>query len=456
MSFYNIQFFKLKKFLFIILGFLITQLFLFNPTLGKKLTKKKIPPPSHFFLLDTLLDKGIIYQKALINLGGNKYNVSILKANLEVCDCEPAVLKAGKRINLLDKLQNIIQFYDSLGKNYIYGAVNANFWRAYSNYPIGPVIIDGEVVQFQSYKEWSSIFFNEFNIPFIENFKLSAVIKFHKNKTIEINDFNKRIDSNSVIIYNKYGGPKIPYIDNTKIEEIISQFKDNNEVINNDSTEEEFNIELMREELAKAQLMNSMEYSTKKIKFKYLTAPAINKNIHCIVEEISLGEMDIPSNGFVLSIGNSQVDGKYLQPGDTAILRINTNLYKNQIFKDGISGTPRLVRNGIAKHEAQKEGSTKRRFIYRNLPRTAIGYDRKKKIIYLVTVKATNSQEKTIGASLQALASIMKYIGCYNAMNLDGGSSTIMVINGKNVLNNENPYSSRKISVGIGIRKIAD
>jgi exopolysaccharide biosynthesis protein len=50
----------------------------------------------------------------------------------------------------------------------------------------------------------------------------------------------------------------------------------------------------------------------------------------------------------------------------------------------------------------------------------------------------------------------MKYIGCYDAMNLDGGGSTIMVIDGKNVINKENPYSSRRISVGVGIKSIVN
>jgi exopolysaccharide biosynthesis protein len=48
------------------------------------------------------------------------------------------------------------------------------------------------------------------------------------------------------------------------------------------------------------------------------------------------------------------------------------------------------------------------------------------------------------------MASIMKKLGCYNAMNLDGGSSTMMVVNNKNLLRS-NPSYSKNISVGLAI-----
>jgi len=48
----------------------------------------------------------------------------------------------------------------------------------------------------------------------------------------------------------------------------------------------------------------------------------------------------------------------------------------------------------------------------------------------------------------------MAKIGCYNAMNLDGGGSTTMVINGLNIINNYNPNKSRRISVGLAVKKL--
>ena len=37
----------------------------------------------------------------------------------------------------------------------------------------------------------------------------------------------------------------------------------------------------------------------------------------------------------------------------------------------------------------------------------------------------------SVGMTLRELATFMKTIGCVNAMNLDGGGSTVMYVNGK-------------------------
>jgi exopolysaccharide biosynthesis protein len=50
------------------------------------------------------------------------------------------------------------------------------------------------------------------------------------------------------------------------------------------------------------------------------------------------------------------------------------------------------------------------------------------------------------------MAMIMKSLGCYDAMNLDGGGSSVMVIDGKNVMSTLRPDASRRISVGLGVR----
>ena len=50
------------------------------------------------------------------------------------------------------------------------------------------------------------------------------------------------------------------------------------------------------------------------------------------------------------------------------------------------------------------------------------------------------------------MAIIMKSLGCYEAINLDGGGSTVMVIDGKNVMSILRPDASRRVSVGLGVR----
>ncbi|MFA5511405.1 MAG: phosphodiester glycosidase family protein, partial [Candidatus Kapaibacterium sp.] len=92
------------------------------------------------------------------------------------------------------------------------------------------------------------------------------------------------------------------------------------------------------------------------------------------------------------------------------------------------------------------------RFINGRLGRTAIGYNKEKSKLYLVTIDHSNRRIGRKGSTLGELAQIMKQIGCYDAMNLDGGGSTIMVIDGKNIMSPGNPDASRRIAVGIGVK----
>ncbi len=58
-------------------------------------------------------------------------------------------------------------------------------------------------------------------------------------------------------------------------------------------------------------------------------------------------------------------------------------------------------------------------------PRTAMGTDRTGKTVYLVTVDGR--QSASAGMSLGELRNYMREIGCYNAVNFDGGGSTTFV-----------------------------
>ena len=61
-------------------------------------------------------------------------------------------------------------------------------------------------------------------------------------------------------------------------------------------------------------------------------------------------------------------------------------------------------------------------------PRTAIGYTADNKLILVAVDGRENS---SIGLTLNELSSLMKELGCTNAMNLDGGGSTVMYVNGR-------------------------
>lgn len=67
-------------------------------------------------------------------------------------------------------------------------------------------------------------------------------------------------------------------------------------------------------------------------------------------------------------------------------------------------------------------------FVTLRHPRTAIGTSSNK--VYLVTVDG-RSKGNSLGVNLNELANILKWLGAENALNLDGGGSTTMYIEGQ-------------------------
>ncbi|MCL5991902.1 MAG: phosphodiester glycosidase family protein, partial [Bacteroidetes bacterium] len=198
---------------------------------------------------------------------------------------------------------------------------------------------------------------------------------------------------------------------------------------------------------------SKIEHTLKKITLKYLDKPLINKEWRCVVTSIDTGIVPMPDNGCIISFGMDVPLNKIPKLKDTLFVKFSTNVRQDIKFINSVSGTPRLVRNGLARHEAYEEGSRGRRFIGKQLSRTAIGTDKSRSKVYLVAVETSSKGDGKIGANLRELASILRQIGAYNAMNLDGGGSSIMVIGNKNIFYKSRPDISRRLSVGVSIVK---
>lgn len=141
-----------------------------------------------------------------------------------------------------------------------------------------------------------------------------------------------------------------------------------------------------------------------------------------LITKASANPIEIPQNGYVLS-GPKQV----LQPllkDKNAQLTVKTNPEWNGV-KHIISGGPYLVKDNevFVDMTAQKLGA-----IGGRNPRSAIGYTADNN---LILVAVDGREDSSIGLTLMELASFMKSIGCTNAMNLDGGGSTVMYVNGQ-------------------------
>lgn len=162
------------------------------------------------------------------------------------------------------------------------------------------------------------------------------------------------------------------------------------------------------------------------------------------VVSIGKGNSNIPRDGVVVSVhGTSEEAFKDVRVGYRAI--INETYYGELSEAQNILGAgPELLRNGKVRVTAQAEQFPSDIAVGK-APRTAIGVKADGHVLLAVI---DGRQSHSAGTTLTETAELMKKFGAVNAMNLDGGGSSEMVLNGK-VINS--PSDGRERSVGSGV-----
>ncbi len=154
------------------------------------------------------------------------------------------------------------------------------------------------------------------------------------------------------------------------------------------------------------------------------TSKAITEHImvkNNIIKIKSNKPLDIPKDGYVITLPKEKAN--LLKIGDK--LDISYSVKPNWENIDHIiSGGPYLLKDGKKYIDAE---SQKLNGVLGRNPRTAVGYT-KDNVLIMVTVDGR--KEGTSGVTLSELSNIMKNLGCYEAINLDGGSSTVMFVDG--------------------------
>lgn len=183
------------------------------------------------------------------------------------------------------------------------------------------------------------------------------------------------------------------------------------------------------------------------------TDPVSDGSKDMVVENSTVKEIitnsqgtEIPENGYVLRVNpsiNNFFDENFVV-GDHAELSISITPDPKSI-KNAVGGGTILVSNGKqAKFTSNIAGYN---------PRTAAGVSENGKSLYLVTVEGRESN--TRGMTQYELADLMLEIGCYTAINFDGGGSTEMVAkNDKGaaeIINTPSEGKQRKISTALGV-----
>ncbi len=130
--------------------------------------------------------------------------------------------------------------------------------------------------------------------------------------------------------------------------------------------------------------------------------------------------VEIPENGYILS---SDLDvhtflDDNLNVGDEVKIEITTSP-NYEVIETAVGGGGMLVVDGVAQTSFSHNISGYN-------PRTAVGTDKSGKVMYLVVVDGRRNLAH--GMTQTQLAELMVEIGCYNAMNFDGGGSSLLAI----------------------------
>jgi hypothetical protein len=162
-----------------------------------------------------------------------------------------------------------------------------------------------------------------------------------------------------------------------------------------------------------------------------------------LIERDLSGEVPIPADGFLL-VARGQAAAALSDPtlaggAETVALNLpqwnypaQSNPTADQVvpmeqsFPHILGAGPRLVENSLVRtNEVEEEF---RPDVIARGPRTAIGWDKDGNWLFLV---ADGRQMASTGLTIPETAELFRQLGAVEAMNLDGGSSTQLVINGE-------------------------
>jgi hypothetical protein len=138
---------------------------------------------------------------------------------------------------------------------------------------------------------------------------------------------------------------------------------------------------------------------------------------------------EAPAGGFVL-VGEKSVMKQIgsIRPGATVQIEGGLMPAASEV----IGGGPRIVRNGKVSIEFDREDFEKSRAAYLRSgthPRSAVGYSRDRKWVYLVMVEGRKVESR--GLTVEDLADLMIQLGAWQAMCFDGGNSADIFVAGK-------------------------
>lgn len=176
---------------------------------------------------------------------------------------------------------------------------------------------------------------------------------------------------------------------------------------------------------------------------------AVNKSVKFIVDsDWHSGQSAIPADGIVISCGpkysNDFIDG--LKKGDVVKLKIVLALPAFSKLKPNVlevcGGDVRILKENVTTTSAIRWINTPSAKYSRSL----VGYSEDRKHTVMCAVDASGNSS---GVTYYEAADVMRALGCWDALDLDGGGSTAIWSHSHGIINNLRDGSERAVGNGL-------
>lgn len=136
----------------------------------------------------------------------------------------------------------------------------------------------------------------------------------------------------------------------------------------------------------------------------------------------------------------------------TSAFMLQKGEFKKWKMKTAVGGGPVLVQQGEVKITNNQEIKFAGKAIDDKHPRSAMGYTADGKLIFLAI--EGRFPGKAEGANLTQTALLLKGIGCIEALNLDGGGSSCLLINGKETIQPSDKGGQRPVPAVFMVKQL--
>ncbi|MEO7368455.1 MAG: phosphodiester glycosidase family protein, partial [Gemmatimonadaceae bacterium] len=331
---------------------------------------------------------GVIHRRVVVNSGPWRLNVlevSLHQKGISIREAKGNDVFAG-----LEKTSSMEQRYKGPGR--AVAAVNADFFNVKTGESESNVVIDGTIVKGltpsdsprDGWKKLRTQFgVDSNNHPYIDRFGLTARL-IQGGRSMKLDGINSRPrQPDALVLYTSAAGDSTPR-DTTRM---------------------------------------SSEY----LPLQFVSRSQ-NETTFRIAGPVYEGSRGSLAAGGALTAEGTTRDSlmRIVRRGGT--IRIRTGfLPGRERLRTIVGGGPRIIQNGrsVAEYGYFIEGTGAKFGTVRH-PRTAVGFSKDSSTLYLVTVDGR--RESDSGMSLMELTDAMLKLGVYEAVNLDGGGSTTMVI----------------------------